>query len=53
MDAADGRHVAGVVEWLFRCVLLDARLKPADQRSSLIRSFLSRSVAEMITGILW
>ena len=25
MDAADGRLVAGVVEWLFREVLLDVR----------------------------
>ena len=31
MDAADGRLVAGVVEWLIDEVLLDVRLKPADQ----------------------
>ena len=31
MDAADGRLVAGVVEWLFREVLLDVRFKPADK----------------------
>ena len=33
MDAADGRLVAGVVEWLFGEVLLDVRFIPADQRS--------------------
>ena len=48
MDAADGRLVAGVVEWLFGEVLLDVRLKPADQRSSSIRPVIWRSVAEML-----
>ena len=37
MNAADGRLVAGVVEWLFGEALLDVRPKPADQRSSSIR----------------
>ena len=30
MDAANGRLVAGVVEWLVGEVLLDVRFKPAD-----------------------
>ena len=34
VDAADGRLVAGVAEWLFGEVLLDVRLESADQRSS-------------------
>ena len=53
MDAADGRHVAGVAEWLFGEVLLDARLRPADQRSSSIRPVIWRSVAELMAGMLW
>ena len=46
VDAADGRLVAG---WLFGEVLLDVRLKPADQRSSSIRPVIWRSVE----GMLW
>ena len=45
MDAADGRLVAGVDEWLFGEVLLDVGFKPADQRSSSIRAVIWRSVA--------
>ena len=53
MDAADGRHVAGVVEWLFGKVLLDVRFKLVDQRSSSIRPVIWRSVAELMAGMLW
>ena len=53
MDAADCRLVAGVAEWLFGKQLLDVRLTPADQRSSLIRSVIWRSVAEMMAGMIW
>ena len=49
MDVADGRFVAGVADWLFGEVLLDVRLKPADQRSSSIRPVIWRSMA----GVLW
>ena len=52
MDAADGRLVAGVAEWLFGEVLLDVRLKPADQRSSSIRPIIWRSVTELMAGML-
>ena len=48
MDATDCRFVAGVVEWLFGEVLLDVRLKPADQRSSSFRPVIWRSVAELM-----
>ena len=48
MDAADGRHVGGVVGWLFGEVLLDFRLRPADQRSSSIRFVVWLSVAGML-----
>ena len=37
MGAADGHNVASGVEWLFGDVLLDVRLKLADQRKSSIR----------------
>ena len=50
MDAVDGGLEAGVVEWLFGEVLLDARFKPADQRSSTIRPVIWRSVAELMAG---
>ena len=53
MDAAGGRLVAGVVEWLFGEVLWDVRLKPADQRTSSIRPVIWRSVAELMAGMLW
>ena len=53
MDAADCRLVAGVVEWLFGDVLLDVRLKPADQRSSSFRPVIWRSLAELMAGMLW
>ena len=53
MDAADGRLVAGVVEWIFGEVLLDARIKPADRRSLSIRPVILRSVAELMAGMLW
>ena len=53
MDAADGRFVAGAAEWLFGEVLLDAMNKPADQRSLSIRLDIWRSVAELMTGMLW
>ena len=43
MDAADGRLVAGAVEWLFGEVLLNIRFKPADQRSSSIRPVCGRA----------
>ena len=53
MDAADGRLVAGIVEWLSGEVLLDVRLKPADQRSSSLWPVIWRSVAELMAGMLW
>ena len=53
MDAADGRLVAGVVEWLFGEVLLDVRLQPADLKSSSIMPVIWRSVAELMVGMLW
>ena len=53
MDAANGRLVAGVVEWPFGEVLLDVRLKPANQRLSSIRPVIWQSVAELMAGILW
>ena len=53
MDAADGRLVAGVAEWLFGEVLLDVMSKPADQRTSLIWSVIWRSVAELMAGMMW
>ena len=53
VDAADGRLVAGVVEWLFGDVLLDVRPKPADQRSSSIPPVIRWSVAELMAGMLW
>ena len=53
VDAADGRHVASVIERLFGEVLLDVWSKPADQRSSPIRSVTWRSVDELMTGMLW
>ena len=53
MDATDCRLVAGVVEWLFGEVLLDVRFKPADQISSLFRPVIWRSVAELMTWMLW
>ena len=31
VDVADGRLVAGAVEWLFGEILLDVRMKPADK----------------------
>ena len=40
LDAAGGQLITGVIEWLFGDVLLDVGLKPADQRSSSIRSVL-------------
>ena len=52
MDAADGRLVAGVAEWLFGEVLLDSRFKPAGQRSSSFRPVIWRSVAELMAGML-
>ena len=52
VDAADDRHAAGVVEWLFDVVLLDVRPKPADKRSSSIPPVIRRSVEEMIAGML-
>ena len=53
MDAADCRLVAGVAEWLFGEALLDVGFKPVDQRSSLFRSVIWRSVAELVAGMLW
>ena len=53
MDAADCPLVAGVAEWLFGEVLLDARFNPADQRSLSFRPFIWYSVAELIAGMLW
>ena len=52
VDAADGRLVAGVVEWLFGEVLLDVRFIPADQRSSSFRSAIWRSVVKLIAEML-
>ena len=52
MDAVDGRHVVGIVQWLFGGVLLDVRVKTADQRSSSIRPFIWLSVAELMDGFL-
>ena len=52
MDAADGRLLAGVVEWLFGEVLLDIRSKQADQRLPTVRSAIWRSVAELMARIL-
>ena len=53
MDAADCRLVAGVAERLIGEVLLDARSKPSDQRSSSFRPVIWRSVAELMAGMLW
>ena len=53
MDAADVRLVTGVVEWIFGEALLDVMPKPADQRSSSIRSVIWRSVEELIAGMMW
>ena len=53
MNAADGRHVAGVAEWLFSEALLDVRSKPADQQLSSFRPVIWRSVAELTAGMLW
>ena len=53
MDAADGRLIAGVVEWLFGEVLLDVGFNPADRRSSSIMPVIWRSVAEPMAGMLW
>ena len=53
MNAADCGLVAGVADWLFGVVLLDAWSKTADQRSSSIRPIIWRSVAELLAGILW
>ena len=52
MDAADGRLVVGIVQWLFGGVLLDVRVKTADQRSSSIRSVIWLSAAEQMAGLL-
>ena len=52
MDAVDCRIVAGVAEWLFGKVLLDVRLKPANQKSSFL-SVIWRSVAALMAGMLW
>ena len=49
MDAADGRLLAGVVEWLFGEILPDVMFIPADQRSLSIKLVIWRSVA----GMLW
>ena len=38
---------------LFGEVLLDVRLKPADQRSSSFRPVILRSVAELMAEMLW
>ena len=53
MDAADGRLVAGVAEWLFGEVLLAVGFKPANQRSSSSRPVIWRSVAELMAGMFW
>ena len=53
VDAADGRLVAGVVEWLFGEVLLDVRFKLANERSLLIRPVIRRSVVKLMTVMLW
>ena len=53
MEAANGRFVAGVVEFLFGEALLDVWPKQADQRSSTIRSVTWRSAAELMAGMLW
>ena len=50
MDVADCLLVAGVAEWLFGDILLDVRSKQANQRSSLIRTVIWRSVAELMAG---
>ena len=52
MDAADSRLAAGVVEWLFGEVLLNARYKPTVQRSSPFWPVIWRSVAELMAGML-
>ena len=53
VDATDCRLVDGVSEWVFGEVLLDVRLKPADQRSSSFRPVIWRFVAELMAGMLW
>ena len=53
MDAADCRLVAGVAEWLFGEVLLDVWFKPANQRSLSFLPVIWRSVAELMSGMLW
>ena len=53
MDAADCRLVAGVAEWLFGEVLLDVRLRPADQRLSSFRPVIWWTVAELMAGMSW
>ena len=52
MDAADGRLVAGAVEWLIFKVLMD---KPADQRSSSIRPVCGRADGRdvVVDGMPW
>ena len=49
VDAADGRHVAGVVEWLFG---EGVGLNQADQRSSSILPVIWRTVPELMAGML-
>ena len=51
VDAADGRLVAVVVEWLFDEVLLDVGFNPADHRSSSFWPVIWRSVAELMAGM--
>ena len=53
MDAADGRLVVDVVDWLFGKVLLEVRFKPVGQRSSSIRPVNWLSVIELMAGMLW
>ena len=53
MDAADGRLVAGGVEWLFGEVMLDARSKLADLRSSSMSPVIWRSMAVLMARMLW
>ena len=53
MDATDCRLVAGIAEWLFGEVLLDAKFKQADQTSLSFRPVIRRSVAELQAGMLW
>ena len=53
MDAADGRIVAGVAEWLFGEALLDVRFKPVDQAGHLAVCGRADDRDVVVDGKLW